>query len=154
MAVKTELEILLYIETILNNYFDNKYGVNRKIQVFVDPDSNYSLKDANGVSTPVLFVELDELLPSSYSVIGYILASDLNFSLSLLVLKTNRDFLTYKQEVQDYIQDIKTCMTSQTEKKLDITEISYSDFILENLDSSGAIIGVRTYPQQYDYSVT
>lgn len=133
-----ELTLLEYIETLLLS--DATLGA----QVILDLESEFSVVDANGVSTPVLFVECDSTEPTGQeNNLGTIIFGETSMSITGIVAKENRPFKVYKREAVDLRNKILTLFRN-TGRKVAVRKCSWNSFMTKGIKTIGFVLDIET----------
>lgn len=126
--------------------------------IYIDPDAEFVFSsEASSVVTykPVIVIELENTRSTQTSNQGTRIYGEVSFSISVITTRVGRAYTVYKKEVADMVDMITKLFTKETGKRVAFEDtIAFSDFMLDDMKCSGAVIELKTAINNYEYTLS
>jgi len=167
-------DIILYFEHVINEYIEHaknelnslneqdpnydKYELLSRSKIYIDPDEDINLTIPQehtepSIIQPAIIIEIDSKNITTNSVTGKPIYGEHSYTISVVVPKEGRKFIQYKRESITLAEIIENIFGEQTDKRINIGNTTYSDFMFGSIEASGAVIPVNTNINNFDYSI-
>lgn len=153
MAVKTELDNLLELETILTDGIADDYP---KVNIYTDIDEEFELLNTNQESTPVVLLELDLTASFKTGSKGQMINGGTDIKIFIIVAKNSREFTVYYEELVGLGAKIRDVFQLYPDKSIQYISSKFvNDYYIANDIPAVAIeMTVRVPVGNFDYSYT
>ena len=129
------------IKTIIENGLVERNIEN--VNVTYDLDNTFNLTDINNNSTPIIVIEIEEIMSTKSGAKGQMIAGIMEFKLLFIVGKTERTFDNYYKELTNLIEIVREIFDYYPTKSYQF--ISHK--LINNYDIAGypAVANISTY---------